>query len=93
MLPVSPHVFMMIVGVIEIVAGLLVLTPLTRITAWIVVAWLGLIAVNLLIAGQFDVAVRDVVMAIAAAALAQLATVYQPASHRIAVGNPSVAGA
>jgi len=71
-LPVSPATFMMIVGIIEIVAGLLVLLrPL--IGAYIVMAWLIAIALTLIIGGHYyDVAVRDLVMAVSAYVLAQL---------------------
>jgi len=71
-LPVSPATFMMIVGIIEIVAGLLVLLrPL--IGANIVMAWLIAIALTLIIGGHYyDVAVRDLVMAVSAYVLAQL---------------------
>src|SRR3954463_6961937 len=54
-LPVSPAVFMMIVGVIEVVAGLAVLTFFTRLGAYVVMVWLTLIAVNLIIAGYYDI--------------------------------------
>ncbi|MFL5743216.1 MAG: hypothetical protein ACJ751_01025 [Niastella sp.] len=73
MLPFSPHTFMMIVGVIEIVAGLIVLAR-PAIGAYIVMAWLICIALQLIIGkGYFDVAVRDLVMAMGAYSLAQLA--------------------
>ncbi len=72
MLPFSPHVFMMIVGVIEIVAGVLVLLNPAK-GAYVVSAWLVLIALTLLASGKFlDVAVRDLAMAIGAYSLAQL---------------------
>jgi len=60
------------VGIIEIVAGIIVLLrPL--IGAYIVMAWLVCIALQLIIGGHyFDVAVRDLVMAIGAYTLAQL---------------------
>ncbi len=65
-LPFSPDTFMQIVGVIEIVAGILVLIK-PRLGSIIVCLWLLGIAVNLLMTGQyFDVAVRDTVMAISA---------------------------
>jgi len=71
-LPFSPHVFMMIVGVIEICAGIIVLVK-TNIGAYIVSAWLFLIALSLLAGGKFlDVAVRDLVMAIGAYSLAKI---------------------
>ncbi len=72
MLPFEPSVFMMIVGVIEIVAGLLVFTK-TKVGATIVALWLVLIALVLIFSGHFfDVAVRDLVMAIGAYTLVKL---------------------
>src|SRR5438309_5416656 len=44
MLPLSPATFMHVVGVIEIAAGVIVLTRLVRIGAFIVAAWLACIA-------------------------------------------------
>ena len=73
MLPFDPGVFMIIVGVIEIVAGLAVLTKLTRLGGYVVAVWLLLIAVNVALAGYFDIAVRDVVMALGAYTLSGLA--------------------
>lgn len=66
MIPISAESFMMIVGVIEIVAGIIVLVK-PRIGSLIVGCWLLGIVVNLLLTGQyFDIAVRDTVMAIGA---------------------------
>lgn len=63
-LPVTPQHFMYVVGVIEIVAGLAVLlTPWTKVFAYVVAAWLTGIALNLVLGGFFDIAVRDLVMA------------------------------
>jgi hypothetical protein len=72
MIPFDPMTFMKIVGVIEIIAGIIVLVrPL--IGAYIVMAWLICIALQLLIGGHYyDVAVRDLVMAVGAYTLAQL---------------------
>ncbi|MBL7910548.1 MAG: hypothetical protein JNJ41_05810 [Bacteroidia bacterium] len=73
MLPFSASVFMMIVGVIEILAGIIVLKK-TEIGGYIVAAWLTLIALTLLGSFKFmDVAVRDLVMAIAAFSMARIA--------------------
>ncbi|MGE4057157.1 MAG: DoxX family membrane protein [Vicinamibacterales bacterium] len=72
-LPVSPEVMMGVVGIIEIVVGLAILTRFTRLGAYVASAWLVLIAANLILAGVLDVAVRDVVMAIAAFTLGQTA--------------------
>jgi uncharacterized membrane protein YphA (DoxX/SURF4 family) len=75
-LPVSASTFMMIVGVIEILAGVVVLSRFTRLGAYVVSAWLVGIALNLVTTGHyFDVAVRDVVMAIGAFTLAKLTEV------------------
>lgn len=72
-LPVSAATFMHVVGVVEIIAGILVLTRWTKIGSYIVMAWLLCIALNLLTTGMFyDIAVRDVELAIGAFALSQL---------------------
>jgi hypothetical protein len=53
--------------------GLAILTRWTALASWVAMVWLGLIAANLVTTGTyFDVAVRDVEMAIAAYALARL---------------------
>jgi hypothetical protein len=75
MLPFSAATFMMIVGVIEIIAGLIVLKR-TEIGGYIVAAWLTAIAFTLLLGFQYaDVAVRDLVMAIAAFSTARIAKI------------------
>lgn len=75
MLPFSPSAFMMIVGVIEIIAGFIVLKK-PEIGGYIVAAWLTLIAVTLLPGFNFvDVAVRDLVMAIAAFSMARISAI------------------
>ncbi len=72
-LPVSGATFMHIVGVVEIVAGLIVLSRWTRAGSYIVMAWLLAIALNLVMTGMFyDLAMRDVEIAIGAFVLAQL---------------------
>ncbi|MCJ0742716.1 hypothetical protein [Pedobacter montanisoli] len=80
LLPFDPQTFMHIVGIIEIIAGILVLLR-PRFGAYLVMAWLIAIALQLVIGGGFyDVAVRDLVMAIGAYTLAQL-TRLLPASN------------
>jgi len=80
---VPASTFMHAVGVIEIAAGLLVLSKLTRVGAYIVSAWLVGIALNLLTTGKyFDIAARDLVMAVGAYTLARLSEVRAPASAR-----------
>lgn len=75
LLPFSASVFMMIVGVIEIVAGIIVLKK-TEIGGYIVAAWLTVIALTLLLGFNYvDVAVRDLVMAISAFAMARISKI------------------
>ena len=65
-IPLSPNTFMLIVGVIEIIAGILVLVR-PKLGSLIVALWLIGIVINLLLTGQYyDIAVRDAVMAIGA---------------------------
>ena len=72
LLPVSGHTFMLFVGVVEMAAAVLVAVR-PRIGAYVVVAWLVGIIVNLLlIPGYFDVALRDFGLALGALALARL---------------------
>ncbi len=74
--PVSATTFMRAVGVVEIVAGLIVLSRWTRLGSYVVMLWLAGIAVNLLTTGMFyDLAMRDVEIAIGAFALSQLTAV------------------
>jgi hypothetical protein len=73
MLPLSPTSLMHVVGVIEMVVGLAILTRATRLGAYVASAWLVCIALALLTTGHFfDVAVRDLELAVAAFVLAKL---------------------
>ena len=83
LLPMSPHSFMMVVGVVEIVVGLGVLTGHARVFGWIAAAWLLGIALNLLTTGHFlDVAARDVALAVSSFALARLAPLHERVAER-----------
>ena len=74
---VPAHTFMLVVGVIEIVAGLLV-AVMPRIGAYIVCAWLlGIIGNLLLLGGYYDIALRDLGLAIGAFALGRLSEEYK----------------
>jgi uncharacterized membrane protein YphA (DoxX/SURF4 family) len=71
-LPVSAHAFMLAVGVIEVVAGLLVAVR-PRVGAYVVALWLWGIIVNLLlIPNYYDIALRDFGLSLGALALARL---------------------
>ena len=68
------HELMLVVGVIEIIAGLGVFFK-PKVFAYVVSAWLLLIIVNLLlIPGYYDVALRDFGLALAALALGRLSS-------------------
>ena len=67
------HAFMLAVGVVEIIAGLLVAFK-PRIGGYVVAAWLWGIIINLLlIPGFYDIALRDFGLSLGALALARLA--------------------
>lgn len=72
LLPVEPATFLALVGIVEIAVGVLVLTRFVRVGAILAGAWLALVAVQLVLAGALDVAVRDLVLAVAAFALVEL---------------------
>jgi hypothetical protein len=73
----GPHLFMKIVGAIEIVAGLLVAVK-PKIGGYIVAFWLWGIIVNLLLAQDYyDVALRDFGLSLGALALARLASQFE----------------
>src|SRR5947209_10843268 len=70
--PIGGHGLMLVVGVIEIVAGILVAIK-PRVFSYVVAAWLLLIIINLLILpGYFDIALRDFGLLLGALALARL---------------------
>jgi hypothetical protein len=75
LLPVSVPTFMGVVGIIELAVGAAILTGWTRLGAYVASAWLLGVAANLALGGFFDIAVRDVVLALAAFTLARLAEV------------------
>ena len=75
-LPVTAHTFMLVVGVIEIAAGILVAIQ-PRIGAYVVALWLwGIILNLLLVPGFYDVALRDFGLSLGALALARLSQDY-----------------
>jgi uncharacterized membrane protein YphA (DoxX/SURF4 family) len=81
-IPMAPQHFMYLVGVIEIVAGLaMLLSPWTKVFAYVVAVWLIAIAVNLLGGGYYDIAVRDLVMAVTAISLARLTDAVHVTTH------------
>jgi uncharacterized membrane protein YphA (DoxX/SURF4 family) len=73
LVPVTADQCMYLVGVIEIVAGVLV-AVVPRFGAWVVAAWLAGIILNLVsVPGFYDIALRDFGLLVGAVALARLA--------------------
>jgi hypothetical protein len=81
-LPISAHAFMLVVGVIEIVAGLIVaLRP--RVGAYVVAAWLVGIMIDLILRGHaLDIVLRDFGLCLGALALARLSVIYDTRRER-----------
>lgn len=53
-----------LVGIIEIAAGILILTKYPRFGAYLVAAWIGVVIINLfMIGGLYDIILRDVAIA------------------------------
>jgi uncharacterized membrane protein HdeD (DUF308 family) len=70
--PINAHSLMLLVGIIEIIAGLIVAVK-PKIGAWIVFAWLWAIIINLLsYPNYYDIALRDFGLSLGAFALARL---------------------
>ncbi|MFY9560688.1 MAG: hypothetical protein WAQ52_10680 [Terriglobales bacterium] len=81
LIPVDAGTFMRAIGVVEMIVGLAILTRWTRLGAYVAAAWLVGIALNLVAMGAFfDVAVRDLLIALAAFTLARLTEVRAPAA-------------
>jgi hypothetical protein len=73
LLPVSAAAFMHAIGVIEMAVGAAILAGFTQVGGYVAAVWLAAIAIDLVTTGRyFDVAVRDVAMAVAAITLARL---------------------
>ena len=89
LLPFSGGTFMRAVGLIEMIVGLAILKRWTRPGAYVAMAWLVAIAINLVTTGMFfDLAVRDVEIAIGAYALARLTEVRSRRPTPLVRGGP-----
>ena len=78
LIPVPVGLLMGVVGVVEFAVGVSILTALPVLGAYVASAWLLLVAGNLLLGGFVDIAVRDVVLAVAAFTLARLTEAREP---------------
>ncbi|MBV9073840.1 MAG: DoxX family protein [Acidobacteria bacterium] len=90
--PVTPATFMHVVGVIEVFAGIVVLSRWTKMGSYVVMLWLLGISINLLTTGMFyDIAVRDVELAVSAFVLSQLTTIREELTDNLAQRSQGVA--
>ena len=87
LLPFSATTFMAIVGVIEFAVGITILAIRPSLGAFVASAWLVLVAANLVVGGHFDIAVRDIVLAVAAFSLRRLEQVRAEATVRLPAGR------
>jgi hypothetical protein len=87
LLPFSTTTFMAIAGVIEFAVGITILFIRPSLGAFVASAWLVLIAMNLVLGGHLDIAVRDLVLAVAAYALARFEHVRETAPVGATVGQ------
>ncbi len=93
LLPIGPSAFMHLVGVIEMVVGAVILAGFTQLGGYVAAVWLLCIAVNLVTTGRyFDVAVRDVALAISAFTLARLTEVGVGETEHAALSTNPVGG-
>lgn len=84
LVPVTPTAFMRGVGVIEMIAGIAILAGFTRLGGYVVAGWLLAIAASLVTTGMFyDLAVRDVEIAIGAFTLARLSELRADVPRRV----------
>ena len=91
--PLAPETFLHAIGVVEMIVGLAILTRWTRFGAYLASLWLVCIALNLVAMGAFfDIAVRDVLLALAAFTLARLTEVRQASTASSPVQKQGVLG-
>ncbi len=89
-LPISGKKFLYAAGVIEMLVGLGILTRPTRLSSYVASGWLCAIAANLVLNHDYDIAVRDLNMALGAAALGELTTIRERRLPRTLVQAPRV---
>ena len=91
LLPIAASSFMHVIGIVEMAVGAAILVGYTRLGGYVAAAWLVGIALNLVTTGRyFDIAVRDLAMAIAAFTLARLTEAGVGAEARGPIGVPTL---
>lgn len=94
LVPGGAGALMHAVGIIEVAVGILILTRWTRLGAYVASAWLLAIALNLLLSGFLDTAVRDIAMSVGAWTLARITELREPAPEPMgSTVHPAGAGA
>jgi len=84
---------MHLIGVVEMAVGAIILAGYTRLGGCVAALWLAGIALNVIGTGRhFDVAVRDVAMAIAAFTLARFTEAGVGAESNAQVATPGILG-
>lgn len=78
-IPLSAQAIVNIVGVVEIAAGIIIFSNWTKIGAYIVSAWVAVVALNVVMEGIYDIAVRDLIIAAGAFTLARLTIIKEKA--------------
>ncbi len=87
--PISPRNFMRIIGVVEMAVGLGILSGETRLGGYVASGWLAGIALQCTLGQEwYDIAARDLNMAIAAYTLARLTEVRQSATAGVPMEKP-----
>jgi uncharacterized membrane protein YphA (DoxX/SURF4 family) len=76
LMPITPQLFMYIVGVIEVIVGVAILAKWSRYFGYVLMVWMWCIAIDLIAARLFDIAARDVAISLGAFALAKLSEVH-----------------
>lgn len=72
-----------IVGIIEIAAGVIILSKYTRFGAYLVAAWIGVVIINLLtIGGMYDIALRDLAILVGYTAFGMLVEIKETAQQQ-----------
>jgi uncharacterized membrane protein YphA (DoxX/SURF4 family) len=91
LLHIAPVTFMHVVGVIEMAAGIGILAGVTELFGYVMCIWLLGIAGDLVSTGKFfDVALRDLGLAVSAFSLAQLSSSWTTAKQTSAFTNPAI---
>jgi len=87
------HQFMVAVGVVEIIVGVMIITSWTKLGAYVASVWLLLIAANLVATGHyFDIALRDIGLCLSAFGLARLTSAIEAQSlHVVPIEMPRAA--